>query len=132
MESSLTLGQRRPARRAARAPSRPSRALEVSPREAARERARRGWTSAVSPAQVNGERPMECYEIRVHDPTTITALARTLDLGSLLADVSQRYGVYDLVAHWTQGEFHHDVVIRLPEAALQDLPGRVLVVATNC
>jgi len=50
----------------------------------------------------------------------------------LLAEVTRRYGSYDLVAHWTQGEFHHDVVIRLPEVALQELPGLVLVVATNC
>jgi hypothetical protein len=68
-------------------------------------------------------------------PTTlnpIEGLARALDLGSLLAEVNTRYGAYDLVAHWTQGEFHHDVVLRLPEVALRDLPGRVLVVATNC
>ncbi len=62
----------------------------------------------------------------------LPALARTLVLGSLLAEVNRRYGSYDLVAHWTQGEFHHDVVLRLPEVALQELPGRVLVVATNC
>ncbi len=65
--------------------------------------------------------------------TTLNAvddLARALDLGSLLAEIGQRYGAYDLVAHWTQGEFHHDVVLRLPEAA--DLPGAILVVATNC
>ena len=63
---------------------------------------------------------------------TLDALARTLDLGSLLAEVNRRYGEYDLVVHWAQGEFHHDVVLRLPVAALLDLPGRVLVVATNC
>ncbi len=59
-------------------------------------------------------------------------LARTLDLGSLLAEVARQFGSYDLVAHWTQGEFHHDVVLRVPERALQELPGLVLVVATNC
>ena len=59
-------------------------------------------------------------------------LVRTLDLGSLLAEISRLYGGYDLVAHWTQGEFHHDIVLRLPESALPALPGRVLVVATNC
>jgi hypothetical protein len=62
----------------------------------------------------------------------IDDLARTLDLGSLLAEVLRRYGSYDLLAHWTQGEFHHDVVLALPETAALDLPGRVLVVATNC
>jgi hypothetical protein len=62
----------------------------------------------------------------------IDALAQTMDLGSLLAEATRKYGAYDLVAHWTQGEFHHDVVLRLPHAALQEVPGRVLVVATNC
>ena len=64
--------------------------------------------------------------------TASDVLARTLDLGSLIGEIARRYGAYDLVAHWTQGEFHHDVVLRIPEAALQELPGRVLVVATNC
>jgi hypothetical protein len=53
-------------------------------------------------------------------------------LGSLLDEVQRRFGGYDLIAHWTQGEFHHDVVLRLPESASSVLPGRVLVVATNC
>jgi hypothetical protein len=59
-------------------------------------------------------------------------LARTLELGSLFGEVARRYGAYELVAHWTQGEFHHDVVLRVPERARCDLPGRVLLVATNC
>jgi hypothetical protein len=53
-------------------------------------------------------------------------------LGSLLEELTRRYGGYDLASHWTQGEFHHDVVVRLPAAAQRELPGRVLVVATNC
>jgi hypothetical protein len=65
-------------------------------------------------------------------PTSVAGLARHLVLGALLEDLTERYGAYELVAHWTQGEFHHDVVLRLPEAAASDLPGRVLVVATNC
>ncbi len=65
-------------------------------------------------------------------PTSVTRLARHLVLGALLEDLAARYGGYELVAHWTQGEFHHDVVVRLPERAASDLPGRVLVVATNC
>ena len=65
-------------------------------------------------------------------PSAVDALARALDLGSLLAEVHQRYGAYELLAHWTQGEFHHDVAIGLPAVALQELPGRVLLVATNC
>jgi hypothetical protein len=59
-------------------------------------------------------------------------LARSLVLGTLLDEVTRRFGGYDLVAHWTQGEFHHDVVLRLPETATKELSGHVLVVATNC
>jgi hypothetical protein len=62
----------------------------------------------------------------------VAHLARCLVLGTLLDEVNRRFGGYDLVAHWTQGEFHHDIVLRLPEAAASVLPGRVLVVATNC
>jgi len=64
--------------------------------------------------------------------TPVARLARHLVLGALLEDLTARYDGYELVAHWTQGEFHHDVVLRLPEGAGSDLPGRVLVVATNC
>ena len=59
----------------------------------------------------------------VHSPA-IERLAETLDLGSLLGEVARRWGAYDLVAHWTQGEFHHDVVLRLPQAALQAFTSR--------
>lgn len=52
-------------------------------------------------------------------------LADQLVLGALLADVRGRFGGYELLDHWQQGEFHHDVVVRLPDQ-------RVLVVATNC
>jgi hypothetical protein len=62
----------------------------------------------------------------------IAGLADHLVLGALLGDLGSRFGGYELVAHWTQGEFHHDVVLRLPEAAASELPGRILVVATNC
>jgi hypothetical protein len=63
--------------------------------------------------------------------TALDELAQTLDLGSLLEAVSRRYGDFALVDHWQQGEFHHDVVIRVSERAT-DLPGRVLVVSSNC
>lgn len=55
----------------------------------------------------------------------VQQLADTLVLGSLLDDLRTRTGPFELVAHWTQGEFHHDVVVRLES-------GVVLVVATNC
>jgi hypothetical protein len=62
----------------------------------------------------------------------IDSLAHSLVLGALLDQITARFGSYELVAHWTQGEFHHDIVLRLPETASPELPGRVLVVATNC
>ncbi len=47
-------------------------------------------------------------------------LAKAMVLGALL----EKLGGYELVDHWTQGEFHHDVVVRAH--------GRVYVIATNC
>jgi hypothetical protein len=58
-------------------------------------------------------------------------LAETLVLDSLLDQLRQRYGGYRLLEHWSQGEFHHDLVLELGAKA-EPLPGRVLVVATNC
>lgn len=63
-------------------------------------------------------------------PLSVQALAGTLVLGAHLDDLRARFGSFELLDHWTQGEFHHDVVIRVPES--KDLPGRVIVVATNC
>jgi len=61
---------------------------------------------------------------------SLDRLARTLVLGPLLEELARRYHGYDLLAHWRQGEFHHDLVLRVH--ARRDLPGDVLVVATNC
>jgi hypothetical protein len=63
---------------------------------------------------------------------SVSDLARHLVLGALLDELTRVFGSYEFVAHWAQGEFHHDVVLRLPETAMGQLPGRVLVVATNC
>ncbi len=60
----------------------------------------------------------------------VSALATHLALGSMLDYLVSRHRGYDLVAHWTQGEFHHDVVMRVHDPA--ELPGDILVVATNC
>jgi hypothetical protein len=51
-------------------------------------------------------------------------LASTLVLGSLLERIKEKFESYDLLAHWTQGEFHHDLVLRAGD--------RFVVVATNC
>lgn len=51
-------------------------------------------------------------------------------LGALLEKLRDQFGGYELLAHWQQGEFHHDVVLRVEQSRL--LPGPFLVVATNC
>jgi hypothetical protein len=60
----------------------------------------------------------------------IEALAQNLGLGALLESLRSDFGGYDVLAHWQQGEFHHDLVIRM--VGPTKLPGPVLVVATNC
>jgi hypothetical protein len=64
-------------------------------------------------------------------PSVVESLAGHLALGSLLDELRARSGSYDLLEHWTQGEFHHDLVLRVPDGGV-GLPGPVLVVATNC
>ena len=61
----------------------------------------------------------------------VKELSGALMLGSLLEDVRRRWGGYELVDHWQQGEFHHDVVVRVPRAQAE-LGGDILIVATNC
>lgn len=62
---------------------------------------------------------------------TLETLSRCLMLGTLLGEVRRRWGAYELLGHWQQGEFHHDIVLRVPGAAA-DLGGEIIVVATNC
>jgi hypothetical protein len=63
--------------------------------------------------------------------TTIHSLAAQLGLGALLSELHAAFGAVEHVDHWKQGEFHHDIVLRVPKAR-PALPGEVLVVATNC
>lgn len=63
-------------------------------------------------------------------PDPIAILATTHTLGDLLVQLTKQHRGYDLVAHWKQGEFHHDLVLRAHEQG--SLPGAFLVVATNC
>jgi len=63
-------------------------------------------------------------------PTLVDDLAATLVLGALLEQLNARHGGYELLAHHTQGEFHHDVILRVAQRG--ELPGEVLVVSTNC
>ena len=60
----------------------------------------------------------------------LASLAEHMNLGALLEELRARHGGYDLLDHWQQGEFHHDVVVRVGSG--EALPGPVLVVATNC
>jgi hypothetical protein len=60
----------------------------------------------------------------------VETLALNLGLGSLLEDLRRDHGGYEIVEHWQQGEFHHDLVLRVTSAG--PLPGEILVVATNC
>ncbi len=53
-------------------------------------------------------------------------LAQRLILGDLLDVVRTSLGGFEVVDHWQQGEFHHDLVLRIG-----DRP-QILVVATNC
>jgi hypothetical protein len=72
---------------------------------------------------------------RVLDPcampqSTIQALARTMVLGNLLESLRTQFGAYELVDHWRQGEFHHDMIVRVQSP--KGLPGKILAIATNC
>jgi hypothetical protein len=60
----------------------------------------------------------------------VEELARNLGLGPLLEDVRRRLGGYEILDHWQQGEFHHDLLLKVDPKG--QLPGPVLVVATNC
>lgn len=52
-------------------------------------------------------------------------LSSALLLGAVLDALRHRHGGYDVLDHWQQGEFHHDIIVRVPD-------GAVLVIATNC
>jgi hypothetical protein len=54
----------------------------------------------------------------------IAALAHHLVLGDLLETLRTEDVGFDILDHWQQGEFHHDLVLQVG--------GSVLLVATNC
>jgi hypothetical protein len=62
--------------------------------------------------------------------SAVQALANKMVLGNLLESLRTRFGSYELVDHWRQGEFHHDVIVRVLDKKV--LPGRILAIATNC
>jgi hypothetical protein len=61
----------------------------------------------------------------------VESLAANLGLDSFLSALQATAGRYELLDHWKQGEFHHDLVLRVPTTG-HPLPGPVVVVATNC
>jgi hypothetical protein len=62
--------------------------------------------------------------------SAVQGLADKLVLGALLESLRIRFGSYEVIDHWRQGEFHHDVIVRVGER--KTLPGGILAVATNC
>lgn len=65
----------------------------------------------------------------------VEALSQHLVLGELLGALTALHGDWTLLAHWKQGEFHHDLVVALPAdgsaSGCKEIPP-VLVIATNC
>ncbi len=57
-------------------------------------------------------------------------LAEHLTLGGVLGTLRDDHGGYDLLDHRKQGEFHHDVLVRVTLRG--GLEGDVLLVSTNC
>lgn len=56
----------------------------------------------------------------------LTELATNLGLGDVLGRVARDHDGYELLAHWKQGEFHHDLLVHVPARSAY------LIVATNC
>jgi hypothetical protein len=61
---------------------------------------------------------------------TVDQLAATMSSGALLDLLRAESGGFELLDHWQQGEFHHDFILSVRDPV--GLPGRILVVATNC
>jgi len=63
--------------------------------------------------------------------TDLSFLTGSTVLAGVLGKLRSQFGGYQIVEHWKQGEFHHDLVLRVAEQK-KDLPGDILVVSTNC
>ncbi len=62
-------------------------------------------------------------------------LANTMVLGSALDRLREEAHPFELIAHWTQGEFHHDVLLRVSpqgNGAAAAQPIAYVNIATNC
>jgi hypothetical protein len=58
-------------------------------------------------------------------------LAGNTVLAAVLGKLRAGFGGYSILEHWKQGEFHHDLVLKVG-AREGKLPGDILVVSTNC
>lgn len=65
------------------------------------------------------------------DYPLIQALASAVILGDALMMIKRKFGPYELLDHWLQGEFHHDLLIKVDDP-YKLIPGKYLVIATNC
>ena len=63
--------------------------------------------------------------------TDLAFLTQSQVLAGLLGRLRTNHGGYRIVEHWKQGEFHHDLVLKV-QAPTGELPGDILVVSTNC
>jgi hypothetical protein len=59
------------------------------------------------------------------------SFSKHLALGPMLEHLRRYFGGYSLVEHWQQGEFHHDILLRV-DGVRCGLPGSYLVAAINC
>ena len=87
----------------------------------------------VSPLQIAAPPALVCANMRTslaRMNSYVESLAAQLVLGDVLLELRRRHGEWDLVAHWEQGELHHDLVLRLPEDDDREHPA-ILVIATN-
>ena len=78
---------------------------------------RSGWNRCPGGAGISGQVGAEYATCNISPTTSSSARFSTT--------FAHATSAYELIDHWKQGEFHHDVVVRLPQNV-------VLVVATNC
>jgi hypothetical protein len=75
--------------------------------------------------------PDRAIVLNAHSMDRIANLAAERMLGGLLDRLRASCGAYDLIGHHQQGEFHHDIFMRVTSPR-SGLPGEYLVVSTNC
>ena len=61
----------------------------------------------------------------------VSSLREARGLGDALLRIRSAFGRYSLHAHWSQGEFHHDIVVNVSTSG-SELPSSWIVLSTNC